>query len=467
LDELEAVELKISEVYEDNVTFRFDSEFFKKEYLELDRIITQHTVLKLDTLSSWITQGSNPKFSKDGFHCLTGRNINSGKVDYQDSDFVDENEFNLLSRFKVNLNDILITLKGKGAIGKIGYTTEDVDAIFSRNIGLIRIDKTKISSIYIYLFLTSKFGVKLIEKGETGGTGQSTLTTTYLKNISIPLFSDNFQLKLKTVIEQVHLNQIKSKSLYKEAETILLKELDLLDFEPTQENIAIKSFSESFLATGRLDSEYYQPKYDEIENRITSKEYTLVKNEFNQVKTSFDKSKNIYKYIEIGNINISDGSNIFNNVKISELPANAKINVMNGDLLISKVRPYRGAVSIINVDDKDLIVSGAFTVLRRKEKSQINSQVLQVLLRTNIYKELLLKYNVGTSYPVIKDNDILNLKIPLIDLKIQTKISEKIKTSFQLKSESIELLALAKRAVEVAIEEGEDVALELIGENYE
>mgnify|MGYP000644415023 CR=1 FL=1 len=27
----------------------------------------------------------------------------------------------------------------------------------------------------------------------------------------------------------------------------------------------------------------------------------------------------------------------------------------------------------------------------------------------NIYKELLLKYNVGTSYPVIKDDDVLNL----------------------------------------------------------
>jgi len=67
-----------------------------------------------------------------------------------------------------------------------------------------------------------------------------------------------------------------------------------------------------------------------------------------------------------------------------------------------------------------------------------------------------------TSYPVIKDDDILNLKIPIIDLDIQNKIENKIKTSFQLKAESKNLLDLAKRAVEVAIEEGEDVAMEMI-----
>ena len=396
LDELEAVELKLSEVHTDNITFRFDSDFFKKEYLEIDRIIERNKIVKLDSLSNWITQGANPKFSEGDIPSLTGRNINSGKVNYENSDIINEKEYNNLIRFQLELNDVLITLKGKGAVGKVGYVTEDKKAIFSRNIGLIRVDDKKISSLYIYLFLISKYGVKLIEKGETGGTGQSTLTTTYLKHISVPIFSQDFQLKLNELTKLAHQNQLKSQALYHEAENILLKELNLLNFEPTQENISIKSFSESFLVTGRLDSEYYQPKYDEIENIITSKEYTLVKNEFVAIKTSFDKSKFVYKYIEIGDINISDGNNTFNNIETLKLPANAKINVTKGDLLISKVRPYRGAVSVISFDDNDIIVSGAFTVLRKKEDSKINTQVLQVLLRTKIYKELLLKYNVGT-----------------------------------------------------------------------
>ena len=457
------MELRLSEVYQNNVTFRFDSEYFKNEYLIIDNILNQHNLFKLDTLSLWVTQGANPTFSEDGINCLTGRNINSGKVNYENSDYIDEIEFNILSRFQLKLNDILITLKGKGAIGKIGYITEERSAIFSRNIGLIRINQDKVSSIYIYLFLISKFGVKLIEKGETGGTGQSTLTTTYLKNMLVPIVSNDFQLKLHNLIESSHKKLEESKTLYKQSEELLLKELDLLDFEPSKEKIAIKSFSESFGSSGRLDSEYYQPMYDEIEKNISdNSNKTFIKDEFIHIKTKFDKSKNGYNYTEIGNVNVSDGTNISKYVLTEDLPANAKINALDGDLLISTVRPNRGAITIINTDETDLIVSGAFTVLRKKENSQINTQVLQVLLRTNIYKELLLKYNVGTQYPVIKDEDVLNLIIPIIDKKIQTQIEDKIKESFRLKEESKRLLEVAKRAVEMAIEEGEDMGMGFI-----
>ena len=83
-----------------------------------------------------------------------------------------------------------------------------------------------------------------------------------------------------------------------------------------------------------------------------------------------------------------------------------------GDLLVSTVRPYRGAVSIL--DEDDLLVSGAFTVLR--ENGTYPAQTLQVLFRTSLYKDWLLKYNVGTSYPVIKDDDVLNIPIPILYL---------------------------------------------------
>jgi restriction endonuclease S subunit len=63
-----------------------------------------------------------------------------------------------------------------------------------------------------------------------------------------------------------------------------------------------------------------------------------------------------------------------------------------------------------------------------------------------------------------KPSEIAEVLIPIIDMSIQTKIEENIKTSFALKEESKALLELAKRAVEVAIEEGEDVAMEMLNE---
>jgi type I restriction enzyme S subunit len=67
-------------------------------------------------------------------------------------------------------------------------------------------------------------------------------------------------------------------------------------------------------------------------------------------------------------------------------------------------------------------------------------------------REWLLKYNVGTSYPVIKDEDILDLPVPIIAPAVQTEIAALIKKSFYLCGESERLLNEAKDMVEKEIE---------------
>jgi len=467
LDELEAVELKLGKVYEDNVTFRFDSEFFKKEYLGIDRTIEQNHTIKLDNLSNWITQGANPKFSEGNIPSLTGRNINSEKVNYENADIIDEKEYKNLIRFQLQLNDILITLKGKGAIGKVSYVTENRKAIFSRNIGLIRVKKEKISPLYVYLFLISKFGVKLIEKGETGGTGQSTLTTTYLKHISMPMVSNSFQLKLNNLTKLAHKNQSKSKALYQEAETILLKELDLLDFKPTQENIAIKSFAESFLATGRLDSEYYQPKYDEIIEKIKAykggvdtieKLCTLKDSNHKPIKDKF------YQYIELSNIGVTGDITGCTYNQGQSLPSRARRLINSNDVIISSIEGSLEKIALVKEEFDNSLCSTGFYVVR---SSKINASTLLVLFKNKMMQQILKQNCSGTILTAMNKDEFLNIAIPLIDIGIQKEIETKIKTSFQLKSKSKNLLELAKKAVEMAIEEGENRALEFIGENYE
>lgn len=127
------------------------------------------------------------------------------------------------------------------------------------------------------------------------------------------------------------------------------------------------------------------------------------------------------------------------------------------------MRPNRGAVAILR--ENKLLVSGAFAVLRSSGKFSV--EVLQVLLRTKIYRDLMLKFNVGTSYPVIKDEDVLNLPLPSVEEEIQEKIAAQVAESFRLRSESEKLLFKAKKAVEIAIESGEDVAIKFLGDENE
>ena len=60
---------------------------------------------------------------------------------------------------------------------------------------------------------------------------------------------------------------------------------------------------------------------------------------------------------------------------------------------------------------------------------------------------------------MIVDDDILKMPVPLVNPCIQEQIRHKITESFDKRRQSRELLERAKRAVEMAIEDGEDAAM--------
>lgn len=461
LDGLEAVELKLSEVLIDNDSNRLDSEYFSRAFINVAFKLFLIPHDKLVNLTNKIDVGyvgaMTNEYVANGVILLQTKNIGEIFVDESSYKFISIDFHSKLLKSQIIQHDILIARSGSFGKASIYLGNEEVN---SSDIIIIQSKNSQVNSYYLTVFLNSYYGAQQLYRFASGGV-QGHVNLTILENLVVPILSMSFQMKIEGIIKLAYQKLEESKQLYKEAEDLLLSELGLLDFVPNDDNIAIKSFSDSFSVSGRLDSEYYQPKYDDIEQRIYSKPHTFINKEFSQIITSFDKTKDGYNYIEIGDVNVSDGIHSYNYVLTEELPANAKIKVDNGDLIVSTVRPYRGAVSIINTDDTDLVVSGAFTVLRSKLESNYSIQVLQVLLRTQIYKNFMLKYNVGSSYPVIKDENVMNLPIPLLGDKIQKQIESKIKQSFALKEQSKQLLELAKHAVEVAIENSEESAMEL------
>ncbi|MDR2803235.1 MAG: restriction endonuclease subunit S [Treponema sp.] len=355
-------------------------------------------------------------------------------------------------KLTLHLQDNDIVIPRVGTLGNAGVVAKDYLPITAnQNLVVVRLKEYK--PYYVSTILSSKIGKLQIDRLSTGNV-QQWLNNKNIGNLVIPDASNDFQYTITNKVLSALKTRKQSQSLYREAEALLLKTIGLHDFHPTRENKNIKTFKESFLATGRLDAEYYQPKYEEIENIIRSypNGYSLIKEKFKQNKQTIDYSKKQYYYTEIGDVNIGDGSFVYNLINRDDLPDNAKIKSEKNDVLISKVRPNRGAVVIIDEDIQDFVVSGAFTVL--KEYDNYKKETLFVLLKTDVYKEWLLKYNVGTSYPVIKDNDILNLPIPLIDIPVQRRIAALIKESFALRGESGRLLNEAKELVEREIEKG-------------
>jgi type I restriction enzyme S subunit len=457
LEGLEVTEMMFSKI---DLGDRYDAEYFDKQDLQVEYLLKSSNSVKLGTLGTFVASAFYPaatqlyEFGDTPFiRCVDCINYPLITKEQNDSFekipqiFVEENKgVNMLNRW-----DMVITKVGTPCFASLVFEHDEV--ALSRTVLGIK-DIRNINPFYLLVFLRSKYGFSQLQR-ERELTIQYQLTLERVKKTLVYIPPIKFQDKVQTMIEN-HIDCIvQSKTLYRQAEELLLETIGLKDFQPSQTGTNIKNFKESFLATGRLDAEYYQPKYEEIENRIKTQPYSFVEKEFDINKNIVDYSAKQYNYIEIGDINVGNGAYNYNLIEVSELPANAKIQSKCGDMLISKVRPNRGAVSIIRENISNLVVSGAFTVL--EEKADYKKEVLFVLLRTKNYREWLLKYNVGTSYPVIKDEDILNLPIPLIDKEIQCQIAELIEKSFYLRRESERLLEEAKEMVEKEIEKINDI----------
>ena len=461
--------IKFSEL--DGIKFRIDSEFYQRRHLRLQErlakigsISLKNAGAKLDCSAFYPSITDEYNFEGAGVPFLRVNEIQNGLVKatsttaFLPQHVLDNNSTTIST---ASPNDIVIA-KGGNSLAKLGLLPADFQKYaLSRDLIVMRTAGMKRNKYFVWLFLHSDFGQDLLWR-TASQTGQPHLTLPSIEQLAIPEYSEKFEASAEMLYEQSVRLRNGALAAYKQAETLLLDTLGTADFSPCTEAVNVKSFKNSFAATGRLDAEYYQLKYEDYEQAVVNHPagFTTIATEFDLVKETSQREKLAYNYIEIGDVNVSDGAASFNRVDVEELPANAKQEVRRGDLLISKVRPNRGAVAIIDFSDTDLIVSGAFTVLRERASSVFSNETLKVLLRTPMYRDWMLKFNIGTQYPVIRDDDILNLPIPCIDDETQTKIAALVKESLSLKAESERLLDVAKRAVEIAIEQDENAALD-------
>ncbi len=463
------MEIKLSQIKE-LLTFRFDSDYYQKEYILIDNMIKNNK----DKFKSFIELGLNidasafypslePFYNQGNIPFIRVADVGS-IIDYDNCVRIPKmnNNFNTLKLCKKG--DIVLT-KG-GTIAKAGLI--QCDSYVTRD--LIYINSSKLNEMdYISLFLLfcSNFMYKQMIKSSSFSV-QPHLTITLIKELLIFQFSELFKKTLFKVYFNTYNLINNSKIVYSSAENLLLSTLGLNNFKPNNnKGISIKSFKDSFGVSGRLDSEYYQPKYEEIEDILKSKGYTLFEDiceliNYGSVPTSpyVDDNKGI-PYIKGMNLKdtyiIGEFDKIINT---EDLPN--KVFTKKGDIIISQMGTV-GDVGIIEEYQENWIFASFTIRARLKQSSNYNPYYIGLYIQ-KIAKEYYLHKNIAHA-SVRQNTDLPTIKkmyIPNIPQYIQQQIADKIQESFSLRKKSTELLELAKKAVEVAIEDGEDKALELI-----
>jgi len=453
MDGLEISEIKFSEMFFEN---RLDSEYFLKDILIKDAILDKLASITIGSFS-YVTDGIHESIEfddKSNVNLISAKAPKKNYFDLSGTGFISKSQNEQNPRTQLKYNDIIVSTVG--TIGNCAVVNEEVlPANSDRHVGIVRLNSDSVvKPRYLSTFILSKYGQYQTKRFTTGNV-QPNLFIYKIKDIKVPVISNLWQDKIEGLVLQAEELLKDSKKCYKLAEKLLMDKLNIKIY--STDLVSIKTLAESLKSSGRLDAEYYQPKYEEYEKIITQNKggYTYVKKEFDMVSEKCSRLLKEYPYVEIGDIDVGNGIATSNIILTEELPDNAKIMTKANDVLVSTVRPNRGAVAILEQDN--LLVSGAFTVLR--EKGNCPKEVLQVLLRSEMYRDWMLRYNVGTSYPVIKDDDILNLPIPILDEELKKEIVNNVQESSKLRKKAKKLLDIAVQAVEMAIETDEQTAL--------
>lgn len=456
--------LNYSATSQDDGTFRLDAEHYQAHYLSnQEKLIKFGSIPLLQMISRPVMTGHTPSMKIDSYYgddvaFVKTDNLREFRITGEFSHRLSQKGNEAIKRSVLKKGDLIMTIIGATykIVGRSALVrSEDLPANINQNIALVRLKKTY-SPEFLSAYLNSHIG-KLATWYLSRQTEQVNLNCREIEKILIPKVSNAFALTIENTYKKAVLSEHRSRSAFLKAENILLAEIGLNHWQPKHQLSFVKNYSVTEQAE-RIDAEYFQPKYEEIEQAIKrySDGYSTIGEEFKQNKGTFKiDDKKIYQYVEIGSVNVLNGEILANEVIGEELPANAKRALKKNDVIVSKVRTYRGALTI--VEESGYVGSGAFTVLR--ENGRINKETLLAFLHSKPLLAWSLKPNTGTSYPVIVDNDILNLPIPLIPGSKQTEIQAIVFESFSLRKESKHMLECAKRAVEIAIEQDEQTAI--------
>jgi len=193
----------------------------------------------------------------------------------------------------------------------------------------------------------------------------------------------------------------------------IVKEIEILEKE---ENKAVEKINSNKL------------KIDKLINNLFSNNDTVKLKDKIEINTESQNPKKIYKdgmftYVDIESMQNGKGEISFDKKVIgNNAPSRAKRIAKSDSVIISTVRPYLKGFAYLKNAPKDTIFSTGFAILKSKNDTEYISRLVYYyfMYSSNLMRQMEAKMPKA-SYPSINKTDIELLKIPLIDIKEQTK----------------------------------------------
>jgi len=362
----------------------------------------------------------------------------------------------IFKQFKLEVNDILFNrVNAEEYVGRTGIFKLKGNYVFASYLIRLRIKpNSEILPDYLNIFLNTIYGRKQIRRFARRAVNQANVNAEELKNFKICVIPRDIQKQISQLSNDAWSEIELSKSLYSQAENMLLKELGLEGFKPEHKLFYTTNLSRAF-SVRRIDAEYFQPAYEEVIEKIMNypNGYARLLDCVENVNPSFDPTKypdRIFSYVELADIDPSIGIiHGASKIRGEDAPSRARRILKKNDVIVSRVEGSLEKVALVNEEHEGYLASTGFFQFRAAE---ILPQVLLVLSKSVVLQVQLKKECSGTILTAVPNEALKRIIIPNIPTEAQEKIGELVKQSHEARKRAKELLKEAKRKVEEAIE---------------
>jgi restriction endonuclease S subunit len=460
--------ITFKELLIDNDIFRFDADYFHPKSFAFYKDIKSKRFTRIKNNFS-VTKLAGFEYTKyftfenmttnNSYAVLTSKNIQNEELILDESLKINKkiaDEF--LNRSKLKKNDIVLSYTGEY---RRALVLEEDNLQLGPNICLLRAKNSNISPFYLSTFLNSEAGQLLLEREKTF-SAQPTVAMSRIREIPVPLFSENFQNLIEKIVLVAKSNKKEGKSLYSQAEQLLLSELGLLNWEPKHRLSFVKKFSDTNTA-GRIDAEYFQLMYEEIVNAIKSSKSHACLGDIVSIKKCIEPGSEAYRdsgipFLRVSNLSKfglnSDNQQFISEVLYDSLKAHQP---KKGEILLSKDATPGIAYYLKDAPGK-MVPSGGILRVTVNDPDSVYPEYLTLVLNSAIAQKQIERDAGGSIINHWLVDQVKNTLIPIFPVLVQKKIAEKVDQSFSDREQSKRLLDIAKRGVEMSIEKNEEEA---------
>jgi type I restriction enzyme M protein len=470
LEGLEVTVVLLSDFRVGNDSLRLDSEFSDKAAL---RVVNQLKSAGAEQFGESDPEILHPHeitrqyVEVDGVWFFRAQNLRPFLIEDDDKVFISDEDSKALARNELINGDVVITRTGANA-GDCALFSSPTRGFASSHTFIVR--SMRWNHAFLVAYLNSSYGRCQILRARYGAA-QPEVAPYYLRGIWIPQVGPSFQDAVARLFDRAIEKRDDSKNLARAAEQTLLQALGLKNWHPPEPLTYTRRACEA-LSAARFDAEFFQPKFAALIAKMKENDEVVRLGDC----LRFCERGRQPAYAEEGLPVINSRHVRTNNVVLDEdnrfateeaaqllLDEEDRFTIKQGDLLINGTGVgTMGRCAPYLREDKAL-PDNHVTILRMKPDVGLDPIFLSIQLNSIIGQMQVDQYFKGSSGQIeLYPGDIKEFRIWLAPQKIQQQISSHLEQTHAARQQAQALLAKAKRAVEVAIEEGEDKAMKLL-----